>query len=141
MSGTALPVLVAAVALTLSACGPGEGEVAALAVGDCFEAPGGTDGLEEVPVVPCEEPHRFEVVGTVLLPDDARPTLDLEEVAVEACSETFAGYVGVDPEDSELRSAALVPTVDGWQDGDREALCLITDPQGSLVGSVAGAGR
>jgi hypothetical protein len=132
---------VAVVALLLAACGPQEGAIAALAVGDCFDDPPSGVDLEVLPVVPCDEPHRFEVVGAVLVPDDARPGPGLEEVAVSACAGPFASYVGVEPEDSELRQAALVPTVEGWADGDREALCLVTDPSGSLVGSVAGARR
>jgi hypothetical protein len=131
----------AALALLVVACGPAEGGIGALAVGDCFDDPGASVDLEELPVVACEEPHRFEVVGSVLLPDDARPGADLEEAAVEACAPSFTSYLGISPDDSTLRSAALVPTAEGWDAGDREALCLVTDPEGSLVGSVAGAGR
>lgn len=133
--------VVVALALLLAACGPQEGSVAALAVGDCFDDPSSSSDLEELPVVACDEPHRFEVVGAVLLTDSTRPGTDLEEDAVAACVGSFTSYVGVDPEDSELRQAALVPTAEGWADGDREALCLVTDPSGSLVGSVAGSGR
>lgn len=134
-------VVITAMVLLVAACGPQEGAVAALAVGDCFDEPGSSSALEEVPVVACDEPHRFEVIGTVLLDDDAQPGPELEEEAVAACAGIFTSYVGVEPEDSELRQAALVPTAEGWADGDREALCLVTDPTGSLVGSVAGAGR
>lgn len=135
-------VLVSAgVGLLVVACGPTEGGVGALAVGDCFDDPGGAAGIEVVPVVACEEPHRYEVVGAVLLPDTARPGPDLENVAVDACAPSFTSYLGISPADSALRSAALVPTDEGWGDGDREVLCLVTDPEGSLVGSVAGAGR
>jgi hypothetical protein len=131
----------AGLVLLAVACGPAEGGIATLAVGDCFDDPGGTLDLEEVPVVACEEPHRYEVVGAVLLPDGAGPGADLEDTAVAACAPSFTSYLGVSPDDSALRSAALVPTAEGWRDGDREALCLVTDPEGSLVGSVADAGR
>lgn len=134
-------LLGAAIAMLAAACGPQEGAVAALAVGDCFDEPGASTALEEVPVVACDEPHRFEVIGAVLLDDDAQPGPALEEEAVAACAASFASYVGIEPEDSVLRQAALVPTAEGWADGEREALCLVTDPTGSLVGSVAGAGR
>lgn len=125
----------------LAACAAGEDAVASLAVGDCFDEPPAASDLEAVPVVPCAEPHRYEVVGAVLLADTVVPGGDLEEAAVEACAGAFESYVGTAPEDSDLRRAALVPTTAGWEDDDREALCLVTDPQGSLVGSVAGAGR
>lgn len=128
-------------ALTLTTCGPEEGAVAALAVGDCFDEPTAATDLSRVPLVPCEEPHRYEVVGSVLLPETARPGADLEEAALTACADSFARYIGVTPEESELRNAALAPTRSGWADGDREALCLVTDPGASLVGSAAGAGR
>lgn len=128
-------------ALTLVSCGPEAGAVATLAIGDCFDEPTTTADLSQVPLVPCEEPHRYEVVGSVLVPDSAQPGADLEEAAVAACADSFASYVGVAPGESELRSAALAPTEAGWADGDREALCLVTDPGASLVGSVAGAGR
>ncbi|MFU8839508.1 MAG: septum formation family protein [Nitriliruptoraceae bacterium] len=141
MSRVHLLGTVTALVLLPVACGPPEGSVAALAVGDCFDEPAASAALEEVPVVACDEPHRFEVIGAVLLDDDAQPGPALEEEAVAACAGSFSSYVGVDPEDSELRQAALVPTAAGWADGDREALCLVTDPTGSLVGSVAGAGR
>lgn len=127
--------------LLAAACGPQEGALTSLAVGDCFDDPAATVDLTAVPVVPCEEPHRYEVVGTELVPDRALPGVDLGELALEACADRFAAYVGVRPEASELRSAVLVPTPGGWEDGDREALCLATDPEVSLVGSVAGAAR
>jgi len=128
-------------ALVLVACGPDEDAVAGLAVGDCFDEPATASDLSQVPVVPCEEPHRYEVVGSVLVPDTAQPGTDLEPVALAACSDSFDRYIGLPPEESELRPAVLTPTEDGWDDGDREALCLVTDPAASLVGSVAGAGR
>jgi hypothetical protein len=143
MTRARLPLVAAGllIGLVLTACGLEEGAVAALAVGECFDEPAGQVGLTAVPVVPCEEPHRYELVGTVLLPDGAVPGVDLEAAALAACADPYTAYVGVAPEDSQLRSAALVPTVEGWADGDREALCLVTDPSASLVGSVAGAGR
>ncbi|MFP4147870.1 MAG: septum formation family protein [Nitriliruptoraceae bacterium] len=127
--------------LVLTGCGPEEGAVEALAVGDCFDEPPAESALTTVPVVPCEEPHRYELVGAVLLPEDAVPDAGLETTALERCEDPFTAYVGTAPEDSDLRSAALVPTVEGWAEGDREALCLVTDPSASLVGSVAGAAR
>lgn len=139
--GVAVASSLVGLGLLLVACGPQDGDVEALAVGDCFDEPAASIDLEAVPVVPCDEPHRYEVVGTVALPDSVGPGPGLEEAAVEACAAPFAAYLGVRPEESTLRSAALVPTMQGWEDGDREALCLVTDPDGSLVGSIAGAGR
>jgi hypothetical protein len=125
----------------VAACGPQDDAVAALAVGDCFDEPPSATELDTVPLLACDEPHRYEVIGAVLLPDDLVPGDDLEAAAIEACAEPFERYVGAAPEGSTLRRAALVPTVSGWEDEDLEALCLVTDPEGSLVGSVAGSGR
>ncbi|MFP4310367.1 MAG: septum formation family protein [Nitriliruptoraceae bacterium] len=128
--------------LVLAGCGSQEeGAVEALAVGDCFDEPAANSALTAVPVVPCEEPHRYEMVGAVLLPDDAVPEAEVEATALESCEDPFTAYVGTAPQDSHLRPAALVPTAEGWAEGDREALCLATDPSASLVGSVAGAAR
>jgi len=128
-------------ALVLVACGPDADAVAGLAVGDCFDEPVSASDLTQVPVVPCEEPHRYEVVGSVLVADTAGPGDGLEQAALAACSGPYDRYIGLPPEESELRPAVLTPTEEGWDGGDREALCLVTDPAASLIGSVAGAGR
>ncbi|MGM0618313.1 MAG: septum formation family protein [Actinomycetota bacterium] len=126
----------------LSACGPGEGAVSALQVGQCLHQPEASTAIEEVELVPCDDPHDFEVFALVELPDGPYPgDSALPEMAQPACRGRFAAYVGVEPSDSVLATGLLVPSEDGWDGGDREVVCLLYEPDERLQGSMRATGR
>ncbi len=136
-----LLLLTGLVALLLG-CGPGEGDVFSLEVGQCLEDPGDRAGIDQVEVVPCDAPHDFEVFALVDLPDGPYPGEDqVVERARDACTGRFAAYVGVEEATSALASAFLVPDEDGWEDGDRQVVCLLYEPDQRLDSSMRGAQR
>jgi hypothetical protein len=49
--------------------------------------------------------------------------------------------VGMSYDQSALEVTWLEPTEESWEAGDRELVCLITDPAGQTTGSLEGANR
>lgn len=134
--------LLGVLAVALSACGPGQGAVTALRPGQCVDQPASPTGVEEVEVVPCDDPHDLEVFALVELPEGPYPGADgRSQAAQEACNERFAAYVGVEPSASALATGFLVPTEEGWQAGDREVVCLLYEPDTRLTGSMRATQR
>lgn len=135
-------LLTALLGVLLSSCGPGEGAVSALRVGQCLHQPGASNAIEEVEVVPCDDPHDFEVFARVELPDGPYPGDDgVSDAAQPACTGRFAAYVGVEPSDSVLATGFLVPSEEGWDGGDREVVCLLYAPDERLQGSMRATQR
>lgn len=138
---THLP-LAALLGVLLSSCGPGEGAVSALRVGQCLHQPDASTAIEEVEVVPCDDPHDFEVFALVELPDGAYPgAAGTSDAAGPACTDRFAAYVGVEPSGSVLATGFLVPSEDGWEGGDRQVVCLLYAPDERLQGSMRATQR
>jgi len=119
--------------------------------GTCMDVVEGRNGSPLSPVA-CEVAHDAELyaVGTVGATDPAielgadAPYPGSEVLVAEAeqvCTERFTDYVGQPYADSSLDVALLVPTPGTWSLGDRDILCLIEDPDGPMVGSVAGTSR
>lgn len=94
--------------------------------GECLDDPG-VETVVDVATISCDEPHDFEVFATVTLPADGDypPDSTLLPMAWDECYHHFEGYVGVPFATSVLHIHAMVPTEDGWADGDRGATCLL----------------
>lgn len=135
--GTA-PGCALAIALSLLvACGPGEGSVFALDAGTCFDDPQETRGIQEVAVVPCDQPHDNEVFATFDLDEPGYPGgARVEAAALEGCTEAFPEPVAEDHRDTDLVIGVLTPSEDSWEDGDREVVCFLSSPDGVLTGSL-----
>lgn len=115
-------------------------------VGDCFDLNDGPDIEEvgEIRAIPCDEPHTFEAYSAKDLADGpypSRTTLDAESEA--ACLPSFETYVGRDFQTSELYVTTFEPTPEGWEQGDRGILCVISteNAETPLTGSVRNSGR
>lgn len=121
-----------------------------LEAGTCF------DDLGEVPlrafasgaevgVVPCGQPHRYELFARVAIegaPGEAWPGSSVaDERADLACIDAFEEFVGSEWEISGLDYLHLAPTEGRWNDGDRRASCALFDlGLVPLVGSMEGSG-
>lgn len=98
---------------------------------------------DEVQVVDCAEEHTAQFVGHFEAEFEEFPG----EVAVDAmaepgCLEAFAGFVGVDYADSELRLDWFRPTQQTWsQTGGRDVWCVAYLPEGTATGGFEGTGR
>jgi hypothetical protein len=108
--------------------------------GDCWteEAPN-VDGFV---LQDCAEAHEWEVYATVVLTDGPFPGQDaVESEAYDACLELFEDYVGLDYFNSDFFIDTVRPSESTWADGDRLAICNLTDGSGSSTGSAAGSAR
>jgi hypothetical protein len=95
----------------------------------------------DLPVVPCSQPHVYEVIGVV---NSSAGTYTDSGISTEAdnyCRSSFSSYVGVDVDDSSLTFFTLTPTSGSWGNGDREITCLIANQsESSVTGSYKGSG-
>ena len=112
--------------------------------GDCIDyASQSSDSVETYTPRDCDSAHGFEVVGVVTATGDAYPGEDaLNALAETRCRALFAGYVGVELDESEFDLQPLMPTPTAWDGGDHEIACVVLAPDGSeLTESVRGSRR
>ncbi len=121
---------------------PADAAAMTIRIGDCMNEP--ADGeIESVPVVPCTEPHEFEIFHEFNLQVEDFPQTDdaMDALVLPACDAAFASFVGRGVEDSRLDYFTLTPTPESWSENkDRTIQCAIGDPEnvkttGSLRGS------
>ena len=118
-------------------------------VGDCFDDPSNLDDggvvLDSVQAVPCSEPHDNEVYAVFDVPGPSGASYPGDEEiyfdSVGRCVDRFAGYVGIDYDQSLLVVDPITPTKDSWErDGDREIVCFLYDINlAKLEGSMQGS--
>ena len=118
-------------------------DVMALEVGDCLDSADLATEIEEVPFVPCDEPHDSEVYASVDLEGSAYPGSDaVVEKADAFCYAQFASFVGTSYEESELEFFPIYPLEDGWDLlDDREVQCVVFVVHGTVTGTLRGATR
>lgn len=108
-----------------------------LVVGECYEPA----GQSVVLVVDCADAHSYEVFASLLLEGDSYPADSLAQTATDRCDTAFSAFVGLEYDSSELTLRYIAPSESTWEQGDREVLCIIADPEGRTSGSLAGALR
>ncbi len=118
-------------------------DVFSIKVGDCIGSFGDGEEVEEIPVVPCDEPHDQEVYARYEVPEaDEYPGLEtVQSMGDEQCAAEFATFVGLDYDESELYLSYLTPTEDSWAQGDREILCVIYEDGAQTTGTLKDAQR
>jgi Septum formation len=118
-----------------------EATVFTLEDGDCLASDPGVQGeVSEVPKVDCEEPHFTEVFHTYTIDASGMPSAaEMEDIVQDQCLSEFESFVGMPYEESSLEVTWLEPTAESWERGDRELVCMITDPAGETTGSLEGA--
>mgnify|MGYP000850476337 FL=1 len=128
-----------------------------LGVGDCFDDPyaeGGMagDGPWPVLLIPCDDPHSFELyaksdLGASHFPDAMSPTAEFPgddevgEAADEVCYDAFDDFVGESYEDSTLDYWYYPPVAESWAHGDRLVRCAVGYDDETISWSVEGSGR
>lgn len=88
--------------------------------------------VSDIHVVPCAQPHLYEVTGVVNIgdkypPQAPAPTVEQwRDIALERCSEGVSAYLGgqLDPF-GKFTVSALRPGNDEWADGNREMRCVL----------------
>jgi hypothetical protein len=125
-------VVLALLAVLASGC-VGRGGFA-LEPGDCVRTDGGTtgpDGLTDVTIVDCEDPHHLEVFHVFDLgPDRTEGDALVAAVSEECLGEAFTAYVGVPEDQSPLELLPLPPTDEQLDRGDTEVVCTVREPGG-----------
>jgi len=127
--------------------GNDDADVFSIKVGDCLDEPSeNSDGtVSTVPIVPCTDSHVYEAYASIIVDegDGSYPGEDTVLGQAESdCTSAFTSFVGVDYNSSSLDFTYYYPTQDTWEGiGDREILCMVYDPAGSVTGTLQGAGR
>ncbi|TNC27485.1 hypothetical protein FG385_10080 [Amycolatopsis alkalitolerans] len=104
----------------------------------------------DIHVVPCAQPHLYEVAGVVSVADKYPPgapaptVSDWRDLAMARCTKGTESYLGeeLDPY-GKFTVSALRPGADEWSGGDRDMRCVLqwAAPGGALqpvTGKVAG---
>lgn len=133
--------------LSQPADGAVPGGVENLELGDCYDpAPDPSQHDIMVLLVPCEQPHQYEVYATDSFNEglsDGYPGDDaVRNFAEERCFERFEGFVGQVWRDSDLDIETWFPTSVSWEKGnDRKLSCVLFHrSQADLTGSMEGSG-
>ena len=112
--------------------------------GDCIAADDSISGdVDELPLIPCDEPHTQEVFAIVGHPDDAYPGAGaVATFADRACLTALDADLDLSIDDG-IAFSYLLPTFEGWnKNGDRNVVCVLVFPEETgMIGSfVAGTG-
>ena len=113
-----------------------------LAVGDCGNLPGAAAGGNVAALVlPCEQPHQFEVFAKrthAAGANDPYPgRVPIQEANKPFCSEQFDEYTGANEANSnrdalkDIEQSVIPPEEDNWAKGDRTVVCAANLPNGA----------
>lgn|GEM_PF-200551 len=117
-----------------------------LSVGDCFHEFEGTE-VARFETVDCTEPHVYEVIANVELPDGPYPgENEIHQIGFDQCLPRFEPYVGLDYQSSLWYLTPRVPLRESWP-GDRVVNCLVFQQDqanpgepGTVTGSARSSG-
>lgn len=106
-----------------------------LELGTCFDDPAfaadEASSIGETTAVQCFDPHDAEVYAIVAFPETAAEDYpgeeDVQDYAEGECFDRFEDFVGIPYADSRLDIATIWPTEPSWEEGDREATCVVFD--------------
>ena len=111
----------------------GEVGVLRLMPGDCFIL--GTDEIEVVDAVPCEDAHNAEVFSILELASTHWPgSRAVAQVAEKGCVDRFRSATGHAFDPVHVAITGYAPSEQSWDD-DRKVLCVVTNHD---LGSVRG---
>jgi hypothetical protein len=88
------------------------------------------------------EPHVGEIYDSVEVAQSEKFPGDAELTRqAGACEKSFEDFIGKPYAESTLKINYFHPTTESWERGDREILCIVENPAGTVVGSLKGTGR
>jgi hypothetical protein len=124
--------------------GSGTLDVALMKAGDCFQSlHEDILTLDDVPGVPCGEPHDNEVFHIFAVEGETWPGDEaVEAMAFNTCIDAFEVYLEVAWTESQLDFTWLSPTQRAWEQlGYREIVCFLYEEDRRLTGSMKASGR
>lgn len=133
--------LCAAGVLALAGCAGDS--VLELRVGDCVDSAELTSAqVTSVTALDCAVEHDGEIYAEYTFDGERYPGMEAVRDASDAfCRESFATFVGLPYDESELHYSTLYPTQDSWDTAaDRASLCLVLSAE-PVTGSLADSGR
>lgn len=116
--------------------------VSALRVGDCV---GDISGLgatvEALDVVPCGDPHHYELYASQIMDYDSYPGAETASREAEVfCIEEFETFIGIAYDDSVFSFSAQSPTAKSWlESNDRTILCFVGSSDITSMGTLRGS--
>lgn len=116
-----------------------------IASGDCFSI-ASVEEIETVDVVPCAEPHVYEVFAVVEHPAREGAPYPGRDETLEysdaACRDEFQPYVGAPYDASDLFITSVYPSAATWSLGDRAITCMLrAEDERPVTGSARDSGR
>ncbi len=111
--------------------GPAQLHTNQLDTGDCFnvlEAEGGL--IEGASRRPCDQAHRFQVVGSIDIADPTYPDESRIERLASGCIRLFEDFLGITHDDSQYDFGYFWPSRSSWQEDDRTITCVAEHPRG-----------
>ncbi|MFI0354735.1 septum formation family protein [Actinomadura sp. 9N407] len=94
--------------------------------GNCFADP--KEEAVTVTLAPCDGPHGAQLTHRFELPTGAFPgDVAVEKKAAAGCEARWNKMFGKDPSPVRLEHWYLFPSKETWSEGDRLALCYVTD--------------
>ena len=100
-----------------------------LTVGQCFNLfeESSTEVIEvgAADVLPCDEPHDFEMVATGDFIGEQGYSESLFDTGLDRCFVLAESYLNIGQIPDELFLDVLIPTEQGWSAGDRSYLCYV----------------
>lgn len=131
----------------LTACGGGGGsssvqapqteQIASLQKGECFSPVVDSSYVMDVEVKPCSEGTKYQVAGRITLKDSVDAAypghVELDKRIYDECESVFEAFTGLTFWSLKhgLDIETVAPSLTGWNDGDREGICLISKMDGS----------
>lgn len=104
---------------------------AALAVGDCLNAPPSSGLVETLTPVSCTDPHNAEVFDVLdYVAGEFPGDTALLRWATGQCQGRVEAYTGEPWTETPAWVNALVPTDQSWSQGDRTVACLLVPAPG-----------
>lgn len=127
----------------VSGCTAGASDPFQLRVGECLPTADTSGLVEEIETVDCAEPHAAEVFHSIAVQESGSDYPGKEELQRQAggCAAFFKGFVGKPYDESDLEITYFHPTPESWKQGDRQILCIVAVPTGTVTGSLKGSSR
>jgi hypothetical protein len=96
--------------------------------GDCFDDPS-RDVVSDINLIDCSKDHELEAFANTELSGGVFPgNFAVLEQAFDSCLDRFESYVGEPYDTSSLYMFPFTPTEEAWDDGERDALCVVYQP-------------
>ncbi|NKF33645.1 hypothetical protein HER21_45295, partial [Pseudomonas sp. BGM005] len=84
--------------------------------------------LEDLDVVPCDQPHDMEVYHEITMEDGEFSDESVDAASEECIGDAYTTFVGVGYQDSALQVTTITPTQQTWDElNDRVIQCIIFD--------------